>query len=98
MSSARRGWPNRQCLCGCDQRSGNEPCAEGSLTGSPTADTVSLKRIDARTTERIDKKGGKVVTTLKRVVSQDSKTMTVTTKGTNPEGQATNNVIVFEKQ
>jgi hypothetical protein len=68
------------------------------LTGSPTADTVSLKRIDSRTTERTDKKGGKVVTTLKRVVSQDGKTMTVTTKGTNPDGQATNNVIVFEKQ
>ena len=68
------------------------------LTGSPTADTVSLKRSNARTTERTDKKGGKVVTTLKRVVSQDGKTMTVTTKGTNAEGKPTNNVIVFEKQ
>jgi hypothetical protein len=30
------------------------------LTGSQNADTVSLKRIDARTTERTDKKGDKV--------------------------------------
>jgi hypothetical protein len=68
------------------------------LTGSPTADTVSLKRVDAHTTERTDKKGDKVITTLRRVVSRDGKTMTVTTKGTNAEGQAVNNVIVFDKQ
>jgi hypothetical protein len=68
------------------------------LTGSPMADTVSLKRRDARTTERTDKKGGKVVQVLTRVVSVDGKTMTVTLKGTNPQGQAVNNVIVFDKQ
>jgi len=68
------------------------------LTGSAVADTVSLKRIDARTTDRTDKKGGKVVQTLKRVVSQNGKTMTVTVKGTNAQGQAVNNVVVFDKQ
>jgi len=68
------------------------------LTGSPTADTVSLKRVDSHTTERTDKKGDKIITTLRRVVSRDGKTMTVTTKGTNAEGQAVNNVIVFDKQ
>jgi len=69
------------------------------LTGSQFgADTVSLKRIDTRTTERTDKKGSTVVQTLRRVVSQDGKTMTVTTKGTNTQGQAMNNVAVFEKQ
>jgi len=67
----------------------------GSLLG---ADKVSLKRINARTTERIDKKDGKPVMTLKRVVSQDGKTMTVTTKGTNAEGKPVNNVVVFDKQ
>jgi hypothetical protein len=69
-----------------------------ALTGSPIADKVSLKRIDARTTERTDKKDGKVVTTLKRVVSADGKTMTVTTTGTNAQGQPVSNVIVFDKQ
>ena len=67
----------------------------GSLLG---ADKVSLKRVDARTTERIDKKDGKTVMTLKRVVSRDGKTMTVTAKGTNAEGKPVNNVVVFEKQ
>ena len=68
------------------------------LTGSQIADTVSLKRSNARTTVRTDKKGGKVAQTLRRVVSKDGKTMTVTTKGTNAQGQAVNNVAVFEKQ
>ena len=69
------------------------------LTGSALgADMVSLKRIDARTTERTDKKGAKVIQTLRRVVSQDGKTMTVTTKGTNAQGQAMNNVAVFDRQ
>jgi len=69
------------------------------LTGSQFgADMVSLKRIDARTTERTDKKGDKVVQVLTRVVSQDGKMMTVTTKGTNAQAQAVNNVGVFEKQ
>ena len=72
---------------------------DSPLTGSQLgADMVSLKRIDAQTTERTDKKGAKVVQVLARVVSQDGKTMTVTTKGTNAQGQAVNNVAVFEKQ
>ncbi len=68
------------------------------LTGVQNADKVSLKRIDAQTTVRTDKKGDTVVATLTRVVSQDGKTMTVTVKGTNAQGQAVDNVLVFEKQ
>lgn len=68
------------------------------FTGSQIADTTSVKRINARTTERTDKKDGKVVMTLRRVVAQDGKTMTVTTKGTNADGKPTHNVLVFEKQ
>ena len=68
------------------------------LTGSQIADTVSLKRIDARTTERTDKKGGTVAQTIRRVVSADGKTMNVTVEGKNAQGQEMSNVIVFEKQ
>ena len=67
------------------------------ITGSPNADTVALKRIDSRTTERTDKKDGKVTLVLRRVVSQDGKTMTVTVKGKNAKGETVNNVVVFEK-
>lgn len=68
------------------------------ITGSETADTVTLKRVDANTSERTDSKGGKAVQTLIRVVSKDGTTMTVTIKGTNAQGQAVNNVVVFEKR
>lgn len=67
------------------------------LKGSETADTVTLKRIDANTSERVDSKGGKTMLTYTRVVEKDGKTMTVTIKGTNAQGQAVNNVVVFEK-
>jgi hypothetical protein len=68
------------------------------LRGSATADMVTLTRVDSHTTERVDSKGGKTVTTYHRVVSKDGKTMTVTTKGTNAQGQATSSVVVFDKQ
>lgn len=68
------------------------------LTGSATADTVTIKRVDSHTTERVDSKGGKTVMTYHRVVSKDGKTMTVTTKGTDVKGQATSSVVVFEKK
>src|SRR5262245_35804302 len=68
------------------------------ITGSPNNDAISLKRIDARTTERTNKKDGKVTTVITSVVSQDGKTMTNTSKGTNAQGQPVNNVGVWEKQ
>ena len=68
------------------------------LTGSQIADTVSLKRINPQTTVRTDKRGGKVAQTLRRVVSEDGRVMIVLTKGTNAQGQAVNNVALFERQ
>jgi len=68
------------------------------IKGSPVANTVTLKRIDARTTERFDKKDGHVMLVYRRVVSPDGKTMTVTIEGVNAQGQKVNNVVVFEKQ
>ena len=66
------------------------------ITGSAVADTVSLKRIDATSTERTDKKGGKVVQTYTRKVSNDGKVLTVIQKGTNTQGQF-NNTLIFDK-
>lgn len=68
------------------------------LKGSPVADTVSLRRIDALTTERTDKKAGKVVQTLKREIAKDGKSFTVTVKGTTAKGEPINHMLVFEKQ
>ena len=71
---------------------------DNPLKGSPVADTVSLRRIDALTTERTDKKAGKVVQTLKRVIAKDGKSFTVAVKGVSPKGDPVNNMLVFEKQ
>jgi hypothetical protein len=65
---------------------------------NPNADTVSAKRIDANTLEIVNKKNGKVTTTQKNVVAADGKTRTVTTTGTDAQGQKVNNVAVYEKQ
>ena len=59
---------------------------------------VAVKRIDAHTLESVMKKGGKVTTTQRNVVSADGKMRTVTTTGTDGQGQKVNNVAVLEKQ
>jgi len=68
------------------------------VVGSPAFDSMSMKRIDANTTEVTRKKAGKVVQTARRVISQDGKTMTLTTIGTDGQGRKINNVTVYEKQ
>jgi hypothetical protein len=69
------------------------------MTGNnPNADTVAAKRIDAHTLEIVNKKSGKVTTTQRNVVAADGKTRTITTTGTDAQGQKVNNVAVFEKQ
>ena len=69
------------------------------ITGNnPNADTVAAKRIDANTLEIVNKKNGKVTTTQKNVVAADGKTRTVTTTGTDGQGQKVSNVAVYEKQ
>ena len=68
------------------------------LKGSANADTVSLKRIDARTIERIDKRAGKVVETSTTVFSADGKSSTTTGKGRCSKGEEFDYVAVNEKQ
>jgi hypothetical protein len=70
-------------------------------TGSPSVDhdTIAFKRIDAYTVEETLKKAGKVVATLRQVVSKDGKVRTATTMtGTNAGGQPVRDVLVLERQ
>jgi hypothetical protein len=53
------------------------------VTGDPSRDAVSIKRIDPYTFEETSKKGGAVTSTLQFVVSKNGKTLTITSKGTN---------------
>jgi uncharacterized cupredoxin-like copper-binding protein len=46
----------------------------------------------------LNKMGAKATVTQTSVVSSDGKTRTLTTTGTNPQGQTVNNVTVYDKQ
>jgi hypothetical protein len=61
-------------------------------------DTTAWKRINPAKYEVIRKRAGKVVLISINVVSNDGKTMTITTTGQNAKGQAVNNVRVYDKQ
>jgi hypothetical protein len=71
---------------------------EAPVTGNPMFDTVTATRDSPTAGTNVYKKGGKVVMTTKVAVAADSKSMTVTTTGTNPQGQAVNNVAHYVRQ
>jgi hypothetical protein len=68
------------------------------LVGSRQAETIALKRVDAYTLEVTQKRNGKVVIIGTRVISKDGRIATVKNKGTDADGQAIDNVLVFEKR
>ena len=67
------------------------------VTGNPDGDMVVIKRVNATTVESMYTLKGKQTTVNTRVVAADGKTMTVTTKGTNAQGQKVDNMQMFEK-
>ena len=68
------------------------------LTGDATADTRAYKSINARTTELINKKNGKVTATGRIVISADGKSRTVTVNATDPNGNKVAYSAVYDKQ
>ena len=68
------------------------------LKGYADWDSISMKRIDAYTTDFTQSRGGKPTLSGRRVVSKDGKTMTITAKGTTAKGEAVDNSIVLEKR
>ena len=67
------------------------------VTGNPDGDMVVARRINPNSIETSYTLKGKATTVNTRVVSADGKTLTVTTVGTNAQGQKVNNVQVFER-
>lgn len=61
-------------------------------------DAMMSRHLDAYTTERIFMKGGKTVNTVRRVVSKDSKTLSITDKGLNTQGRLHDTFEVYDKQ
>jgi len=66
--------------------------------GAVPGQTVTVKRIDNRTTERITYLKGKKLVIEKWEISRDGKTRTVTQSGVGPDGKPVDNVLVYEKQ
>jgi len=60
--------------------------------------TRAFKWIDERTYEGATKVKGKPTTKTVYALARDGKTHTVTTTGTNAEGQTVNTMVVYEKQ
>jgi hypothetical protein len=67
------------------------------VTGNPDGDMVMAKRTNPNTIETSYTLKGKPTTVNTRVASADGKTLTVTSTGTNAQGQKVNNHQVFEK-
>lgn len=68
------------------------------IRGSAGGDQISLRRIDAYTTESTEKRNGKAVIVATRTVSPDGKTLTVITKGIGPSGEKLDHRMIFEKR
>ena len=68
------------------------------VTGDPSADTRSYKKIGARTLELANKMGGKVVASGKIIVSSDGKSRTVSISGTDASGKKITSTAVYDKQ
>ena len=70
-SAARRMYHCKTCVPPIDVKADGQ---DQPVEGHPYFDRVSIKVVDDRTIEEVDKKNGKTVTTSKTVVSQDGKT------------------------
>jgi hypothetical protein len=68
------------------------------LEGSPNADTVALKRTNASTIKRIDKKDSKIVREVTRVMAKDGRSFTATVKTKDAKGKPITLMAVYEKQ
>ena len=68
------------------------------VVGHPSADTTSVKKIDNRTTEIVNKKAGRVLQIITNVISEDGKTINNTYKNFDAEGKPTRETkAVYER-
>jgi hypothetical protein len=68
------------------------------VTGDPSTDTRSYKKVDDHTLTFSNKKGDKITLSGRVVVSADGKTRTVTTNGTDSTGKKFTSTAVYDKQ
>ena len=68
------------------------------VTGDPNSDARSVKKVNDHTLSFTVKKGGKVTTSGKIVLSADGKSRTVTTTSTDKNGKKVHGTTVYDKQ
>jgi hypothetical protein len=68
------------------------------VTGDPSTDTRSYKKVNDHTLTFSNKKSDKVTISGRVLVSTDGKTRTVTTNGTAPNGTKFTSTAVYDKQ
>ncbi|MFZ0299280.1 MAG: hypothetical protein WAM13_13100 [Candidatus Sulfotelmatobacter sp.] len=68
------------------------------VTGDPTADTRSIKQVDAHNYQLTVKKAGKITMTGKAVISADGMSRTINVSGKDSMGMKTEATSVYEKQ
>jgi len=71
---------------------------DNPVVGNPNADMSARTRVNATTTNVVNKMGGKTLSNVTLVTSSDGKTLTITTKGTDAKGQNIDSVAFYEKQ
>ncbi|PYR38384.1 MAG: hypothetical protein DMF90_03475 [Acidobacteria bacterium] len=76
---------------------GMEYPMEGERTPNG-AETITVRSVDAFTTEATLRRGGEIVLRIRSVLSRDGKVLTLTSKGTNLNELPTNSVTVFDRQ
>ena len=67
------------------------------VKGNPDGDMVVTKRVSPTTIESAYTLKGKPTLVVRRTLSPDGKTLTITQTGTDGQGQKTNNVLVFDQ-
>jgi hypothetical protein len=65
---------------------------------NPDADTMAFSKIDARTYEVVNKKGGKTTLSARIVVAADGKTRITTQTGKNAQGETVKNTMFYDKE
>jgi len=68
------------------------------VTGDPSVDMRSIRKVDDHTLTATQKKDGKVTTTARIVLSADGKTRTVAASGTDAKGKKISSTAVYDKQ
>jgi hypothetical protein len=71
---------------------------DAPVTGNPNFDAIAVTQTTPTTGTAAYKKAGTVIMTSKSSLSSDGKTLTLTFTGTDPKGQAVNNVSVYTKK